>query len=265
MKLQENMTIISQKEIAKDIFELVLSGEIVQDLEQTGQFLNVKVASDSLLLRRPISISEWDKAAGTLTLLYRIGDATSGTKLISDLTAGEKVDVMGPLGKGFDISEVVAQEQVLLVGGGIGVPPLYELAKKLSKTGCKIKVLLGFASEQVKILDQKFANLANTEVLVTTDDGSFGAQGHIGNLLETLDFTPDAVYTCGSPMMLKSVASKYDGLDRLFISTEARMACGIGACYACVVHTKDDPTGEKGHALKVCEDGPVFKGKELAL
>lgn len=258
-KLQEMMTVISQQEIAQDIFELVLSGEIVADMSVSGQFLHLKVPNDTMLLRRPISISSWDLSEGTCTILYRAGDETSGTRQLTKLSMGDLIDVMGPLGNGFPIDEVKEGERILLVGGGIGVPPLYELAKQLSKKKCEITVLLGFASTTVKILEKEFLSLPHVTVQVTTDDGSYGAHGHVGLLMDALDFTPDAVYTCGAPLMLKAVAKKYETLERLYISMESRMACGIGACYACVVPDKHD----ENHALKVCDDGPVFKGNEV--
>ncbi|AYG00156.1 dihydroorotate dehydrogenase electron transfer subunit [Lactococcus allomyrinae] len=260
-KLQEMMTVVSQREVARDIFEMVLTGEIVADMEVPGQFLHIKVPNDAMLLRRPISISSWDSETNTCTILYRAGDEVTGTRLLSVLTAGQKIDVMGPLGHGFPIDEVKKGERVLIVGGGIGVPPLYELAKRLSKVSCKITVLLGFASKEVKILEQEFRELSNVELKVATDDGSYGTQGHVGLLMNDLDFEPDAVYTCGAAPMLKAVAQKYDTLERLYISMESRMACGIGACYACVEHDKND----ESKALKVCEDGPVFTGNEVLL
>ncbi|WP_180376145.1 dihydroorotate dehydrogenase electron transfer subunit [Lactococcus garvieae] len=261
MKLQEDMLIVSQKEVAEDIFELILQGELVDAMHIPGQFLQIKVPSHDLLLRRPISISSWNTQARTCTLLYRRGDTTTGTYLLSQLKEGQTVDILGPLGTGFSIDEVCEGEDVLIIGGGIGVPPLYELAKQLSKTGCKIKVLLGFARTEVKILEEDFAALPNVEVEVTTDDGSYGHQGHIGTLLEKLESSADAVYACGAPLMLKAVAKRFDNLERLYVSMEARMACGIGACYACVVPDKKDPE----HALKVCQDGPVFKGNGVVI
>ena len=142
MKLQEEMLIVSQKEVAEDIFELVLQGDLVDDMEMAGQFLQLKVPSEQLcFLRRPISISSWNKQEKTCTLLYRRGDNTTGTYLLSKMVAGQSVDILGPLGKGFPVDEVTENDQVLIVGGGIGVPPLYELAKQLSKKGCNITVL----------------------------------------------------------------------------------------------------------------------------
>lgn len=259
--LQENMTVVSQCEIARDIFELVLTGDLVQNLNKAGQFLNIKIPNDAMLLRRPISLSSWNKAERVCTILYRIGDEISGTRILSKLVAGETVDVMGPLGNGFDISEVIEGEDIVIVGGGIGVPPLYELAKQLNQIGCKITVLLGFSSVNVKILEEEFSNLSNVDLRITTDDGSYGAYGHVGLLMNSLDFTPHAVYSCGSSVMLQAVAHKYEDLDRLYVSLESRMACGIGACYACVVRDRED----ENHALKICEDGPVFSGREIIL
>ncbi|BDM75721.1 dihydroorotate dehydrogenase B (NAD(+)), electron transfer subunit [Lactococcus garvieae] len=261
MKLQEEMLIVSQKEVAEDIFELVLQGDLVDDMEIAGQFLQLKVPSQDLLLRRPISISSWNKQEKTCTLLYRRGDKTTGTYLLSKMSAGQAVDILGPLGKGFPVDEVTENDQVLIVGGGIGVPPLYELAKQLSKKGCTITVLLGFSRAEVKILEEQFAQLPNVEVKVATDNGSYGCRGHVGHLFNQLEQEVDAVYACGAPMMLKAVATRFETLERLYLSMEARMACGIGACYACVVPDKKDPE----HALKVCQDGPVFKGNGVVI
>ncbi len=263
--MQEMMTIVSQKEVAKSIFEMVLTGKMVDELGDAGQFLHLKVPVEGMLLRRPISISSWDKEKASCTILYRAGDETTGTYALSTLTAGQKLDVLGPMGHGFPVSDIKSGEKIVLVGGGIGVPPLYELAKQLNQQACDITVLLGFASENVKILEEAFAKLQHVKVKVVTDDGTYGQKGHVGILMNQLDFEPDAVYSCGAPAMLKAVYQKYEGLDRLYISTESRMACGVGACYACVIHTKDDPDGKSGHTLKVCEDGPVFKGGEIVL
>lgn len=260
-KLQELMTVVSQREVACNIYELVVKGDLVQEMKLPGQFLHLAVPQSSMLLRRPISISSWDKATSTCSLLYRIGDETTGTYALSKLTQGETVDVMGPLGNGFPISEITPKDHVLLVGGGIGVPPLYELAKQLEEKDCQMTVLLGFATEKVKILEAQFARINNVTLRVATDDGSYGYKGHVGMLMEELALEPTAVYTCGAPGMLKAVARKYDHIERLYISMESRMACGIGACYACVEHDRKDPN----HALKVCEDGPVFLGKQIAL
>lgn len=260
-KLQEMMTIVSQREVASNIFEMVLKGELVEEMDLPGQFLHLAVPNASMLLRRPISISSWDKVAKTCTILYRSGDETSGTYETSKLQTGAKIDVMGPLGNGFPVDEVVSTDKILIVGGGIGVPPLYELAKQLEEKNCQMTILLGFASEKVKILEKEFAELKNVSLKIATDDGSYGTKGHVGMLMEEVDFEVDALYTCGAPAMLKAVAKKYDQLERLYISMESRMACGIGACYACVEHDKED----ENHALKVCEDGPVFLGKQLSL
>ncbi|MFC4652291.1 dihydroorotate dehydrogenase electron transfer subunit [Lactococcus nasutitermitis] len=260
--LQEEMRIVSQREVARDIFELVLSGKLVQDMAVTGQFLNIKVPSESMLLRRPISISSWNKEDETCTLLYRTGDETSGTRILSECVVGQSLDVMGPLGTGFDIEKVQAEEHIVLVGGGIGVPPLYELAKQLNKIDCQITVILGFASADVKILESEFSDLENVELQIMTDDGSYGKSGHVGLAMEVLGFIPDAVFACGPAVMLKSVYANFaDSVVNVQLSLEARMACGIGACYACVVPDKND----ENHAYKVCEDGPVFQAEKVVL
>ncbi|GBG97165.1 dihydroorotate dehydrogenase electron transfer subunit [Lactococcus termiticola] len=259
--LQEMMTIKGQREVAKDIFELVLTGELVADLAQPGRFLDLAVPNDSMLLRRPISISSWDKAEKTVTLLYRAGDETTGTRALATLETGDRLDVLGPLGNGFEAADLKAGDSAVLVGGGIGVPPLYELAKQLVAKGVKVTVILGFASQSVMILEEAFQALG-VEVQIATDDGSYGTVGHVGLLLNELTESPSAVYACGPNVMLKAVANFFDGkTDNIQLSLEERMACGIGACYACVVHDKEDET----KAYKVCNDGPVFQAGKVSL
>lgn len=259
--LQEMMTICRQQEVAHNIFELILSGTLVQDVQEPGQFLNLKVPSETMLLRRPISISSWNKQTQTLTLLYRSGDETTGTYALSQLKAGDKVDVLGPLGNGFDTSNLSHDSKIVIVGGGIGVPPLYELAKILSHFTKKITVLAGFSSKNVVILKDAFCAIEGVTLQISTDDGSEGFHGHVGQLIDELTFVPDAVFACGPNIMLKSVAQKFLNVENLQLSLEERMACGVGACYACVIPDKS----ESAHALKVCEDGPVFQAQEVQL
>ena len=221
MILVEDLTIVSQREIAPRIFEMVLKGEMVADM-QVGQFVHLKVPDPSKLLRRPISISEIDYDKKEATIVYRV--EREGTAILSKMVAGQTIDTMGPQGNGFDISVIEAGQQALLVGGGIGVPPL----DKLRACG---------------------------EVYVTTDDGSYGIKGYVSTVIDGFDWTPDAVYSCGAPGMLKYVDSKFENHPHAYVSMEARMACGMGACYACVVHVKGESDAKN---LRVCEEGPVF-------
>ena len=234
MILIEDLTVVSQREIAPRIFEMVLKGEMVADM-QLGQFVHLKVPDPSKLLRRPISISEIDYNKKEATIVYRV--EREGTAILSKMVAGQTIDTMGPQGNGFDISIIEAGQKALLVGGGIGVPPLVETAKQLNAV----------------ILEDKLR--ACGDVYVTTDDGSYGIKGYVSTVIDNFDWTPDAVYSCGAPGMLKYVDSKFENHPHAYVSMEARMACGMGACYACVVHVKGETDAKN---LRVCEEGPVF-------
>ena len=229
---QEMMTIVAQKQLAPRIYQLDLQGELVKEMTRPGQFVHIKVPRADLLLRRPISINQ--------------------------------IDHLGPLGNGFDITTVAAGQTAFIVGGGIGIPPLYELSKQLNEKGVKVIHFLGYGSKEVAYYQQEFMALGETHF--ATDDGSFGAHGNVGRLLsEALakGRIPDAVYACGANGMLKAIDSLFPTHPHVYLSLEERMACGIGACYACVCHKKGDTTGAK--SVKVCDEGPIFKASEVIL
>ncbi|MFS1663463.1 dihydroorotate dehydrogenase electron transfer subunit [Streptococcus sp. zg-JUN1979] len=254
---KEKMTIISQKEIAPRIYELVLEGDLVLEMA-IGQFLHIRVPDPSKLLRRPISISDVDKANKQARLIYRVEGA--GTELFSSLSAGDKLDCMGPQGNGFDISFLSAGKTVLIIGGGIGVPPLRELAKQLQKKGVKLTIVLGFATKEAVILEKELSEYG--QVHITTDDGSYGVKGYVSTIVDGLRDDFDAVYACGAPGMLSYVDQRFEKHPHAYISMESRMACGMGACYACVVHLKNQSDEAN---QRVCEDGPVFKTGRIRL
>ena len=257
LMLKEDLTVISQTEIAPRIFEMVLSGEMVQDMK-VGQFLHLRVPDPSKLLRRPISICEIDKEKGQVTIVYRVERA--GTAILSTLQAGDTIDTMGPQGNGFDISVLEKGQHALMIGGGIGVPPLVETAKQLQAKGIKVTSVIGFASKDAVILEEKLRSYG--DVYVTTDDGSYGIKGYVSTVIDDFDWKPDAIYSCGAPGMLKYVDQKFEDHPHAYLSMEARMACGMGACYACVV-----PVREADEAVnkRVCEDGPVFETGSISL
>ncbi|KXT78720.1 Dihydroorotate dehydrogenase electron transfer subunit [Streptococcus sp. DD13] len=250
MILKEDLCIVRQTEIAPRIFELVLKGEMVQDM-QAGQFLHLKVPDPSKLLRRPISISEIDKEHKEATLVYRVERA--GTEILSKLREGQTIDTMGPQGNGFDLSVVGSGQTVLLIGGGIGVPPLVETAKQLHEKGVKVVSVIGFANKDAVILEEKLSKYG--PVVVTTDDGSYGRKGYVSEVIEEMDWVPDAIYSCGAPGMLAYVDQRFADHPHAYLSLESRMACGMGACYACVVPLKGKGQDQN---RRVCEDGPVF-------
>lgn len=253
----ENMTVVKQQEIAHSIFELTLKGELVSEMKQPGQFVHLKVSNSfEPLLRRPISICNIDQEEKQFTMIYRAEGR--GTKLLSMKAAGERIDVLGPLGNGFPVEEAVPGETALLVGGGIGVPPLYELSQRLTTRGVKVVHVLGFQSKDVAFYEEKFASLGET--YIATVDGSLGTKGFVTDVIEGENINFDLLYSCGPTPMLKALENNYND-KKLFLSLEERMACGIGACFACVCKTSKEGTGYK----KVCSDGPVFRSGEVVL
>ncbi|BCA85746.1 dihydroorotate dehydrogenase B (NAD(+)), electron transfer subunit [Enterococcus saigonensis] len=254
---QGMLTVLTQQEIAPNIFELVLQGELVKAMRKPGQFLHILVPRKDLLLRRPISINQFDVASLTCHLIYRIEG--QGTKAFTELLPGEKLDCLGPLGNGFDISQLQKGDTAYIIGGGIGIPPLYELSRQLVKKGVEPIHFLGFAKKEVVYYAEKFQALGETHF--ATDDGSFGIQGNVSHLLIGRIEKPDAVFACGNNGMLKMVDEKYQEHPNAQISMEARMACGVGACYGCVCHVKNEPT----KSVKVCDEGPIFKTGVIVL
>jgi dihydroorotate dehydrogenase electron transfer subunit len=256
---QEMMIITSHEEIVPRIFKMRLKGQLVQEMTQPGQFLHIKVPRADMPLRRPISLAEIDQESGECVIIYRVeGD---GTKVLSELPVGFELDVMGPLGNGYDISEVQAGQTAFVVGGGIGVPPLYELTKQLHAKGVKVKTFLGFQDKDLIFYEEEFR--AISDLVIVTDNGTNGYRANaIQAMNAALENTkPDAVYACGAPGMLRVIDSIFEDHPAAYISMEARMACGMGACYACVCKVKGDETGLQ--SKKVCDQGPVFKTGEV--
>lgn len=260
MIMNELCEIVIQREIARNIYELTLYGEITNSMDEPGQFVHIKVSEGvDPLLRRPISIASINKDMNQFTIIYRAEG--HGTSLLSKKAAGEKIDILGPLGHGFPVEEAKAGETALLVGGGIGVPPLYELSKQLVKRGVTVSHVLGFQSKDVMFYEEVFSKLGHT--FVATVDGTFGTKGFVTNVIENENLDFDTLYSCGPTPMLKVLQEKYAESKKVYLSLEERMACGIGACFACVCHTADD---KDGHSYKkVCSDGPVFKAGEVVL
>ncbi|MEH7415462.1 dihydroorotate dehydrogenase electron transfer subunit [Neobacillus drentensis] len=254
---KELCKILSQKEIASDIYELTINGELVMQITSPGQFVHIKVSNGlDPLLRRPISISSYNYEQKSLTMIYRKDGR--GTSMLAELRPGMFVDILGPLGNGFPADEVSIGDTVLLVGGGIGVPPLYELSNQLVEKGVKVIHVLGFQTASAVFYEEEF--LKNGETYVTTVDGSYGRKGFVTDVMKELQF--DCIYTCGPTPMLRAIEQNYQD-KKVFLSLEERMGCGIGACFACVCKKKDDPTGVS--YKKVCSDGPVFRAGEVLI
>ena len=239
---QEVFVIKSQEKIAKDVFKMVLSGN-TDDITASGQFVNIKL--DGFYLRRPISVCDYDK--NELTLIYKtVGE---GTAAMSKYENGTELDVLTGLGNGYDTS--LSGEKPLLLGGGVGVPPLYNLCKKLVAEGKKPTVILGFNSADDVFYENEFKALG-ADVYVTTADGSYGIKGFVTDAMADLDYS--FFYTCGPEPMLKAIynVSKTSGQ----LSFEERMGCGFGACMGCSCKTK---YGNK----RICKDGPVLIKEEI--
>ena len=239
---QEIFVIKSQEKIAKDVFKMVLSGN-TDDITSSGQFVNIKL--DGFYLRRPISVCDYDK--NELTLIYKtVGE---GTAAISRYENGTELDILTGLGNGYDTS--LSGEKPLLLGGGVGVPPLYNLCKKLVAEGKKPTVILGFNSADDVFYENEFKALG-ADVYVTTADGSYGIKGFVTDAMAGLDYS--FFYTCGPEPMLKAIYDVSNTSGQL--SFEERMGCGFGACMGCSCKTK---YGNK----RICKDGPVLIKEEI--
>jgi len=257
MIVKEQCEILSQQEIADGIFKLTVKGMLVDQIQEPGQFVHIRVGNGlDPLLRRPISISSFNRENQSMTMIYRKGG--KGTSLLSELVPGMKLDILGPLGNGFPVNEVTSTETALLVGGGIGVPPLFELSKQLIANGVRVIHVLGFQTKLAVFYEQEFSELGETYIV--TDDGSHGSKGFVTDVIKLLNF--DCVYACGPTPMLRALEKMLPD-KKMFLSLEERMGCGIGACYACVCKTAGNESGAAYR--KVCSDGPVFKAGEVVI
>ncbi len=236
-------TVTENRPLTKDVYLMRLSGD-TSDITSSGQFVNLKL--DGLYLRRPISVNDCED--GLLTIIYKV--VGKGTEQMKNAPVGTVYDILTGLGNGYDLS--LSGDHALLVGGGVGVPPLYMLAKELIKQGKKVSVILGFNTQSEVFFEKEFSELG-ADVTVTTVDGSCGVKGFVTNALGKY---PDATYfyTCGPEPMLKALYNATD-IDGQF-SFEERMGCGFGACMGCSCKTL---YGNK----RICKDGPVLKKEEI--
>ena len=234
--------IIDNAPLTQTVYKMKLQGD-VSDITSSGQFVNIKL--DGLYLRRPISVCDCED--GVLTLIYKV--VGKGTEQMAKMTAGEELNILTGLGNGYDIS--LSGDKPLLLGGGVGVPPLYMLAKKLIAEGKKVSVVLGFNTKEEVFCEEDFKALG-ADVFVTTVDGSYGIKGFVTDAMKDIDYS--YFYTCGPEPMLKAIfkASSTSGQ----FSFEERMGCGFGACMGCSCKTK---YGNK----RICKDGPVLTREEI--
>lgn len=238
--VKELLKIVYNKQIALDTFEMKLATNLMAKSAKPGMFINISLNDASKLLKRPISICQIDN--DNLIITYKING--EGTKLLSTYEPNTFLEAIGPLGNGFTIVE---NKKALIVGGGIGVPPLLELSRNLKQLNNDLTIILAFRNKEAMIYLEEFKKLGT--VIVTTDDGSFGFKGNAINYLDQNSVEFDTLYSCGPEILLKKLEEKYEGKEG-YLSYEARMACGVGLCHGCV-------KGEKHYC--VCTDGPVFK------
>jgi len=250
---QGNYKIIKKTTIAKNCYSFIIDCPEVAQVSNPGQFVHIK--ADGFTLRRPISICEIDKANGTIRIVFEIRG--EGTEVIANIEEGSNIDMIAPLGRGFTILDIKAK--AIVVGGGIGVPPLLEVAKNYKENATAI---IGFCSSPSVILSEDFASLGCI-TLVCTDDGTIGEKGFVtATLIKHLELhSADIIYACGPLGMLKGVVDIAERFGvRCEVSLEERMACGVGACLGCACKTNKDGVDHFSH---VCKDGPVFNAKEV--
>lgn len=251
-----DLLVIENEPIARHIYQVTLRGATAGKIQAPGQFVTIRCGDGwEMPLRRPFSVSSWNADEGTLSLIYRVEG--KGTRWLAERGPGERIDVFGPLGSGFSLTGK-AGRSVLLVGGGVGVPPLYGLARALHERGADLDIRLGFTSRAEAFLMEAFEAIGATKV--ATNDGTLGHAGLVTDLIHG-EPSWDAFYACGPVPMLRALQSLFSetGIEGQ-IALEGRMGCGIGACLACVY-----PSRLSGGHVKVCCDGPVFPFEEVIL
>ncbi len=255
-KFKEIVEVVSQEKIATEIYSMWIQSENMAKAAKPGQFISVYTNDTGKLLPRPISICEIDKELGRLRIVYRVTGENTGTALFAKLTTGDKIDVMGPLGNGFP-TEIT--KKAILIGGGIGVPPMLELAKNLE---CEKQFVVGYRDELFLINDMK----AQGEVYIATEDGSAGTKGNVIDAIKENGLDAEIIYACGPTPMLRAI-KEYALANEIecYISMEEKMACGVGACLACVCKTKEVDHHSNVHNKRICKDGPVFLATEVEL
>lgn len=277
-KKKVTAVVTTQKEIAPDIFDMWLKTELAEDA-LPGQFIAVYPKNESTLLPRPISICEVDKEKGLLRIVYRI--AGTGTKEFSAYREGEQAAVLGVLGNGFPVGKGLEEKdgnpsgrKVFLMGGGIGIPPMLELAKELAAqfekakrsgagTAGEINIIVGYRDSKLFLKEdlEKYG-----AVYIATEDGSVGTKGNVMDAIRENGLEADVIFACGPMPMLRAI-KKYaeeQGIEA-YISLEERMACGVGACLGCVCRTKNVDHHSHVNNARICTDGPVFEAGEVEI
>ena len=254
LKVKNTAIVRENSEIGTGIHSLWIEDPQISKAEKPGQFVSLYTGAADKLLPRPISLCEIKKEAGLLRLVFRIAGA--GTERIAGFGPGDPIEVMGPLGNGFDMDGC---KRAILIGGGIGIPPMLELAKQLS---CEKSIVLGYRDEL--FLNREFE--AYGSVFISTEDGSCGVKGNVIDAIRENALDGDMIFACGPTPMLRGVKQyAKEKQIRAQLSLEERMACGIGACLACVCRSKDTDEHTNVNNKRICKDGPVFYAEDVEI
>ena len=288
-KFEEIAVVVDQNALGSGIYDLTLKTTNIAKAAKAGQFVSVYSNDKSKLLPHPISLCGIDRDEDTIRLVYRVTGENTGTEEFSKLVMGDKIRILGPLGNGFTVEP---GKKAFLIGGGIGVPPMLQLAKDINsgvvqtsgavdtntqekgqteekqinghgKKICDMNIIMGYRDENTFLLDE-FKEQADS--FVATEDGSVGTKGNVIDAIKENGLEADVIYACGPmPMLraLKAYAMEHD--MECYVSMEERMACGIGACLACVCKTKDKDAHSNVNNKRICKEGPVFNAKEVEL
>lgn len=262
MKEKQSAVVLSQEEIASAIYDMWIETSLAE-LAKPGQFLGIYPKDKSTLLPRPISICEVRGDRAALRIVYRVAGA--GTAEFSGYEKGEKIELLGTLGNGFPL-EKAGTGKICLLGGGIGIPPILELAKQIAEiraTAQDIIVVLGYRDART-FLKEDFEKYGS--VYIATEDGSVGTKGNVMDAIRENGLTADVIFACGPMPMLRAVKA-YSGERKIkaYISLEEHMACGVGACLGCVVKTKETDHHSHVHNARICTDGPVFDAEAVEI
>ena len=255
-KYDELAKIIKQEQVTKEIYSMWIHCESIANSAKPGQFISVYTNDSGKLLPRPISICEIDTKDKNLRIVYRVTGDDTGTKQFSKLGAGERIHILGPLGNGFLLTP---NKKAILIGGGIGIPPMLELAKHLD--GEK-QIVLGYRDET--FLAAEYEQYG--KVYIATEDGSNGSKGTVLDAIKQNQLIADVIYACGPTPMLRVIKDYAKEQNILcYLSLEERMACGIGACLACVCKSVEQDEQTNVHNKRICKEGPVFLATEVEL
>jgi len=256
MKYKEKSKIVEADKLADGVYSIWFETENIAREAKAGQFISVYCNDGSRILPRPISICEIED--NKLRIVYRV--VGKGTQEFSEMKEGEVLDIMGPLGNGYTLKD----NKALLIAGGIGIPPMVETAKELNAMGVSdITIVAGYRNNDIFLKEEleKYGTL-----YIATEDGSVGTKGNVMNAIKENNITADEIYTCGPTPMLRAIKewAMTNGI-KAQLSLEERMACGIGACLACVCQSKEVDHHSNVHNKRICKDGPVFYAEEVEL